>query len=327
MKSRIVALVCAAVLACSVACLAACSSSNQKSSGDISGKVVIGTLATEDILPMWVAEEEGMFTDAGMNVTIEVFQSATELIAGIVADEVDMAMTDPMVTAAIVANSGVDLQIKWITLGTTAEQGRFGIMTSADSGITSLQDLAGKGIGVGSNTILEYVMDVLMEREGIAPSDIVVEEMQKLPVRYQEMQSGAVAAAALPASLLALGEASGCVLIADDTTGENISQSVMVAHTDFLKKDNNAAIVEKIKSIWNDAVAKINANPEAYRALLVQKANLSDAVAATYPICEYPTSQLPTNKMIDPILTWMQEKGYLDKQVTYNASDGTFKVS
>ncbi|MBQ6454974.1 MAG: ABC transporter substrate-binding protein [Eggerthellaceae bacterium] len=312
---------------CLVACGQSSSGSGSNAKADVSKKTVIGTLATEDILPMWVAEEEGLFKDAGLNVEIHIFQSATELIAGVVSGEVDLAMTDPMVSAAIVANSGVDLRVEWITLGTTAQQGRFGIMTSADSGINSLADLSGKGIGVGSNTILEYVMDVLMERAGVSKENIVVTEIQKLPVRYQEMESGSVDAAALPASLLALGESQGCVLLADDTQGDNISQSIMVARTAYLEDNGGEAVAEALKGVWNDAVKRINANPEKYRALLVSKANLSDAIASSYPISEYPACQLPTNAMIDPVLAWMQEKGYLEKNLTYDQSTGAFKLA
>ena len=182
MHARVLKTIAIAVALFAALCLVACgqssSGSGSNAKADVSKKTVIGTLATEDILPMWVAEEEGLFKDAGLNVEIHIFQSATELIAGVVSGEVDLAMTDPMVSAAIVANSGVDLRVEWITLGTTAQQGRFGIMTSADSGITSLADLSGKGIGVGSNTILEYVMDVLMERAGVSKENIVVAEIQ-----------------------------------------------------------------------------------------------------------------------------------------------------
>ena len=320
-------LVCLTAMVASMAmafALAGCGSSNSSSSSSSSStkSVTIGTLATEDILPMWVAESEDMFKDEGIDATVETFQSATELIAAVNAGEVDLAMTDPMVTASIYA-SGTDVQVSWVTLGTEASQGRFGIMTS-DKNIKSLKDLAGVPIGVGSNTILEYVMDTLMEEAGVDEDDIKTEELQKLPVRYESMASGQVKAAALPASLLALGEANGYTTIADDTKGENISQSVMIVRSEFVSDEAGQNTLSALQKVWSAAVEKINANPSDYRELLVEKANLSDAIAKTYEVSTYPTCQLPEQSMVDNVLTWMKKKGYLDEGITYDASTGTF---
>lgn len=323
--SRLRSAICAILTVALVVMIAGCgaSSSDDASGGASSQKVVIGTLATEDILPMWVAQDQGMFERAGLDVEIVTFQSATELIAAISSGSVDFAMTDPMVAARLCA-SGTDVRMEWVTLGTTASQGRFGIMTSADSGITSLSQLAGVPIGVGSNTILEYVTDRLLEQAGVPDDQIEIEELQKLPLRYQAMTSGQVQAAALPGSLLALGEAQGCVLLADDTQGDNISQSVMVVRTDYLESDGGEEMVTQLEGIWDQAVDLINADPESYRGILVQNANLSDEVADTYPISEYPHATRPTSDMVDPILEWMVEKGYLEQPLTYDPSTGAF---
>lgn len=309
----------AAALAC-VFALAGCGSSATNTETKANSQIVVGTLATEDILPLWVAEDEGLFGTFGVDARVEVFQSATELIAAVNSGDVDLAMTDPMVTASIYA-SGTDVKIDWVTLGTTASQGRFGIMT-ADPSITSLSDLAGVPIGVGSNTILEYVMDTLMERAGIAEDQIAKEELQKLPVRYQSVASGQVKAAALPASLLALGEANGMRVVADDTSGDNISQSVMISRGDF--SSTRSKELDGVKQAWNKAVTEINANPESYRSLLVSKAQLSDVIASTYKVSEYPEAQLPTQEQVDNVLKWMVKKGYLSNSISYDAATGSF---
>ena len=298
----------------------------KKDEGDGPRRVVIGTLATEDFLPVWVAQEEGLFNPEVLDVQVQVFQSATELQAGIKSGQVHLAMTDPMVTAGIFV-SGTNVRIQWITLGTTAAQGRFGIMVNAENhaaGYTSLKRLADMPIGVGSNTILEYVMDTLMARAGVAEKHVKKTEVQKLPLRYQNMMDGVITAAALPASLLALGEANGCVCVADDTTGDNISQSVMIARADWLDSDPDKVLLGALMAGWNEAVGHINASPDAYRALLVEKANLNEVLAETYPVSTYPGCQLPTNEMIDPVLDWMSTKGYLEYPITYDAATGAF---
>lgn len=281
--------------------------------------IVVGTMATEDILPYWVAEAEGLFEEAGLDVEVQVFQSAQELSTALTAGAVQMAMTDAQVASSLTAG-GCPMTLAWVTLGTEADQGRFGIMANPDAGITSLSDLAGVPIGVGSNTVPEYVMDRLMESAGVAADDIMGEEIKKLPVRYEMMTTGQVKAAALPGALLALGEAQGMVLVADDTQGENISQSHMAVRTEWA--DANADTLAKMAEVWNTAAARVNAAPENYRALLIEKANLSDLVAETYPIATYPETMVPIANMVEPVLEWMDAKGYLTASVTYDAETG-----
>jgi NitT/TauT family transport system substrate-binding protein len=286
-------------------------------------EVVIGTMITEDFLPMWVAEQEGIFEQEGMKVQLVAFQSAQELTAALAADEIDMAMTDPMV-AATLSMGGTEVSLEWVTLGEVAQQGRFGIMTSPQRGVRTLKDLAGKPIGVGSNTMLEYVMDRLMEGTGVSEDQVIKEEMKKIPVRYEMMANNQVAAAVLPASLLYLGEQTGMILVSDDTKGQNLTQSVMIARKGFTDTDAGKQALDNIRSCWDKAVGMVNANPSSYRLLLVEKASLPELIADDYPISNYPLAKRPTNAMIDPVLDWMLHKGYLEASLRYDSATGSF---
>ena len=296
-----------------------------ESSDPISKKVVIGTMATEDILPMWVAEAEDIFAEQNLDATIETFQSAQELSTAVVSGAVDIAMTDIMVSATLAA-AGTPVTMEWVTLGVSAQQGRMGIMTSPESGITSLKDLAGVPIGVGSCTVLEYVMDNLLLEAGLTEDQIVSEEIKKVPVRFELMSSNQVAAAVLPGSYLALGEATGMKLLADDSSGTNLSQSVMIVRSDFSRTTAGIAIGESLARVWDTAVERINADPEAYRSLLIEKAQLSDLVKDSYVISVYPKTQRPNAGLVTPVLDWMYKKGYLETELIYDYSTGSFKT-
>ena len=286
--------------------------------------VNIGTMVTEDFLPGWAAEAKNLFPDS-VKVTITTFQSAQELSTALTSGDIDMAMTDPQVSAALTAG-GTEVQLRWITLGATPKQGRFGIQVGPDSQIASVDQLRGASIGVGSNTVPEYVMDKLLEAAGIGQNDFTKEEVKKMPVRFQMMTSGQTDAAALPASLLALGEAQGCKTIVDDTTGENLSQSVMVARADFAQEDGAEDAIATVQEGWDAGAKAINADPESFRDLLVEKAQLADPLKKSYPISEYPVDTKPTSEMIQPQLDWMLEKGYLKSPLTFNEDKGTFEA-
>jgi NitT/TauT family transport system substrate-binding protein len=304
--------------------LVGCSSSDTTDdSSSAVPAIIIGTMPTEDLLPFFVADDQSLLVSDVLNASIQVFQSAQELSVAITSGDVQFAMTDPMVAASLFA-AGTDITMEWVTLGADSSQGRFGVQTSASSGYTSLSDLADVPVGVGSNTVPEYVFDVLMHRAGIADDRIVSEEIKKLPVRFQMMQSNQVAAAALPGSMLALGEATGCITLADDSSGENISQSVMVGNTTFVSTTAGDAALKALEGVWNTCVGMVNDDPDAYRDILVAGASLPDAVASTYPIATYPEVVKPSADVVGPILDWMQGKGYLTTPLSYDESTGTF---
>lgn len=285
--------------------------------------LVIGTMPTEDTLPYYVAADQDLFAQAGLDAHIEFFQSAQELSVAITSGDVQLAMTDPMVAASLFA-SGTEVTMEWVTLGTDASQGRFGVQVGPDSTVQSLSELAGIGVGVGSDTVPEYVFDVLMQRAGVPDDQIVGEEIKKLPVRYQMMASGQVAAAALPGSMLTLGEANGCRTLADDTTGENISASVMVAAPDMAASDAGSATLTLAEQVWDEAARMVNDDPDRWRDVLIANANLADAVADTYPVPTYPTCERPAATLVEPILDWMVAKGYLGSPLGYDEATGSF---
>ncbi len=317
---------------CALGGLSACAGSGS-GSGAAGGMVKIGSMPTEDILPFWVAERDGLFAKHGVEAEIALFDSAQSLSAAITAGEVALAMTDPMRTVKLV-ESGADLTMEWISLGTDASQGRFGVLAKADARFSTLREMttvgSSRGVGLAANTVPEYVFDKLCEQEGFDAAAIPVEEVPSLPDRYSLVASGQLAAAALPGSMLALGEANGMKVIADDTKGDNISQSVIVA----VRGKVGSGQLEALRGAWDEAADAINAAPGEFRALLAEKANLNDTIKDSYPISTYPhasadsgASAYPPASLIDPQIAWMKKKGYGGEGIAYNEADGSFVAS
>lgn len=322
--------------------------SGQGQSGLSSKTVRIGTMPTEDILPLWVAEDsttssQNLFQAAGIDAEIVVFDSAPALSAAIIAGEVDMAMVDIM-RAVKLCESGAPVVLEWVSLGTDASQGRFGVMAAADAPYSTLKDLAdqaaenpdsmaAKGVGVAANTVPEYVFDKLCEEAGLSDDAIPTQEVASLPERFSLMVSGNLAAAALPGSLLALGEAQGLKLLADDTSAStNISQSIIIATQSFAEK--NQETVEAVAKVWDKAAQAINNDPQSYITLLAENANLNAVIAEIYPVSVYPMALLSNGKLahpaasyVNPQIEWMHAKGYSAKNVEYDETTGQLKIN
>ncbi len=98
------------------------SSTGSSAGAGVNARTVrMGTMMTEDFLPGWVAAKEQMFP-ASVNVEVTEFQSAQELSAAMTAGEIDMAMTDPQVSASLTAG-GTPVRMRWIALGSTPQPG------------------------------------------------------------------------------------------------------------------------------------------------------------------------------------------------------------
>jgi len=105
--------------------------------------------------------------------------------------------------------------------------------------------------------------------------------------------------------------------VGDDTkAASNLSQTVLVISDDFLAKSGGTATKDAVLAAWDLAVNDINKAPDAYRGLLVEKAQLPTQLATTYKINVYPTAQLPTDERVDATLGWMRAKGYLKADLT-----------
>lgn len=287
--------------------------------------IKIGTLTTEDLLPLWVAEQKGYFAEEGVSsVEIVTFQSPLEVNAALTSGSIDAAMGDALNAAALFAG-GTEVRMPFVTLGEDPTQGRFAVVASPGSSATSIEDLAGVPVGIGSNTILEYMFDTMMAEAGVAEDKVLKEEIKAIPVRFEMLMAGQVKAAALPASFVSLAEKQGAVVVADDTKGDkNLTQSIFMVTEEYMDAPGGAETIEAVMRVWDRAVDDVNANPDEFRQTLVEKAKLPEVLKDSYAVSTYPMAKLPTSGMVDPLLTWMKSKGYLTVDLTYDDSNGTF---
>jgi len=281
--------------------------------------IKIGTLATEDSLPLWVAEKMGYFATEGIpKVEIVEFQSAQERDAAFASGAIDAFMGD-IIAAANLEGSGKKVTIGTVMLGADQSQGRFGVVVPPKSTVTDLKALAGVPVGTSSATIQEYVLDGLMKEAGVADDQVKVEEVKKVPVRFELLMAGKLKAAALPEPFLSLAEAGGAKTVGDDTKATaNLSQTVLVFSDDYLAKTGGNATKVAVLKAWDIAANDINKTPDNYRTLLIEKARLPQPLATSYKVQTYPQAAPPKQADVDAILAWMTAKGYLKGDVVYD---------
>lgn len=295
-----------------------CGCSNDTDTGGQTVK--IGLLSIDDSLPFFVAEQEGIFQELGVDVELIPFDSALDKETALEAGEIDGDMTDLVVTG-LLKKGGLDVKIVETALGAVPAEGRFALLAAPNSGITDMNGLKGKSIAIGNNTIIQYIGDRICYMNGFTDEDIVTENIPDLVLRMETLLSGGVPAAILPDPLASVAVNNGAILLVDDTkltadgSPVNLSQSVVIFSQSAIdaKSDAIALAMEG----YRQAKEKINANPDNYRTALQEFTSIPEGLAATYAMPAYTAGALPTEAEVNAVFKWMFEKGLTDEEYNY----------
>lgn len=265
----------------------------------------LGIMPDADSLPFMVAEAEGLFTKNGVAVELISFANAQERDAAIQAGRLDGAISD-LLAASFLAAGGFDMRV------TSATDGRYGIAAAPGSGIANAAGLAGKKIGLSSNTIIQYSVDAITTAAGLPASGYNAVAIPKMPVRMEMLLAGQVDAAGLPEPFLTTAIQRGATLVGT-TEQFHIDAAVIVFSRAVL--DSRLAEVRNLYTVYTLAAEKINANPESYRGFLVEKARFPAEVKDAYRFVKYRKPTLPDAAQVQAVLTWLKARGLLSKDL------------
>jgi len=287
--------------------------SNRGPEAATSTSLKLGVLSLEDILPMVVADEKGYFAAEGLQVELIPFQSAVESQSAIQSGQIDGMMTD-MIVAALLKDAGTDLKVTSVTLEATGDRRRFAIVVAPGSDITTLADLKGKEVGISFNSIIEYTTDIMLRRHGIDPGEVVKTAIPKIPVRLEMLINNNIEAANIPDPLIAFAEFNGCRTIVDDR-GLSISQAVLVMTDKTLAEKKEA--LQGFYRAYAKAVQEINSNPQAFKDTMVANISIPAPIVDAYQVPTFPEPKLPGEEEVAGVLNWLQEKGAISRDITY----------
>lgn len=274
----------------------------------------IALLPILDSLPFHVAEDQGLFTEAGVAVEAVPVGSAVERDQLMQSGHID-AMLNEMAGAANFNRDRIRVKIVMNARSATPQSPLFRILAAPGSDIRSTTDLSGASIGISRNTIIEYVTDRLLEKAGIDPASVQKKSIPVIPERFQLLMSAQVDTAVIPDPLAASALASGATLIVDDGDFPFYSTSVISFRADTLTQKPEA--VRKFVAAWYRAAEMINQNPETYRGVMLEKIRVPENIQQTFRIPSYPVDQVPRREQWLDVMTWMVAKQLIEKPLPY----------
>lgn len=302
------------ILAFTTFIISACSQ-NTTSKEPVTLKVAV--LPILDSLPMYVAQEEGLYEEYGINVELIPVSSAPERDQLIASGQAD-GMINEIVSTVFFNAEETRVQIVRYARTATPEQHLFSILASASSNITEVDQLKNSDIGVSKGTIIEYLTDRILQKQGFSDEEIQTIAIPSIGDRLALLSSGELDAGMLPEPPTSLAQQGGAVMVIDDTTFPEVSFSTISFRKSVI--DQNGDAIKGFLAAIEEAIQHINANPEKYSTLLVEKELVPPPLVGSFDVPVYPTSGVPTRAQWEDALNWTFEKGLNESDVSYQDS-------
>jgi NitT/TauT family transport system substrate-binding protein len=270
-----------------------------------------------DTLPMYVANQEGLFAKYGVTVEFIPVASAPERDQLMAAGRADGTINETL-AVMLFNKETIQMQVVRYALRPAQGNGHFFILASAKSGISSVDDLKGVEIGVSQGTVIEYVTERLLQAGGLTAGEIKTIAVPKLPDRMALLASGELQAGVMPDPLAALVVSQGGVIVIDDSNHPEYGFSVISFRKDVIA--SSPAAIEGFLAAIEEATVLLNADAGKYKNLLIEQKLVPPSLLDAYQVPLFPTSGVPTADEWKDALNWLKEKGILATDVPYEES-------
>jgi NitT/TauT family transport system substrate-binding protein len=276
-------------------------------------KITFGVLPVMQALPLFVAQEKGLFVEEGVEVELIPFRSGLEKDAAMAARQTQGYFGD-MLTSIILGANLMPVRMVATIFNTTGDQRMFAVLAAPGMGKPSLTDLARKGIAGSSNTVIEYVTTRLLENE-TPGADLNMIETKNILARMPMLLQGQVAGAVLPEPLVTLVEEKGATVVADDR-GLGITPTTLLFTKKFI--DRNTGAVRAFLRATTRASALINQYPEMARPIMIKYARIPEPLQQSIAIPVFIPPTVPEKKLVMDVYNWLNNKGVLKTKLSYD---------
>lgn len=295
------------MLILALALAAGCGNSNDNNQKDLQ-PITIGLMPDTDSLPFIIAKEKGYFAEEGIEVNIQQYKSAMDRDSALQSGNLDGAVSD-MLAVAFAKAGGFDVKV------TSFTDGSYKLIASKDAGINNVKALAGKDVAVSRNTIIEYVTDQILAKEGMDSESINKVIIPQIPTRLEMLQNGKLAAATLPEPMASIAVSNGCTYVTgSDELGINPGVIMFTAKT----VDNKTAEIAAMYRAYNKAVDYLNnTSRDEYIDLVVEKGGFPPAAKEALKLPEYHKAALPKESDVTDCIKWLNNKGLVKEHFSY----------
>jgi NitT/TauT family transport system substrate-binding protein len=288
--------------------------------------VTVAALPSVELAGLYIAQDEGLFAQQGLHVTIEKIPSSATVLAEQQSGLVDIAAGAyiPYITA-----EAAGARFRILAEASTLEPLTGVLVTTAGSPITTIADLAGKKIGVnGTGSIGTLLIGALLQEDGISPQKVdLVTDKQGFAALPGQLQDGHYSAVFLAEPYIALAEEDyGDQVLTDFYQGSLLHLPIdgYIATQAWAQKypKTAAAFVRAIEQ----GQVLANTDRPAIEAAMEKYDNVPPEVAAVMALPPFPTGPV-VESGLQSEAALMLNVGMLGKEYTTELERGTLVAS
>lgn len=290
----------------------ACSNDTETAQGDTKGEdkptITLGAMTSTDVIPFVLIEKNKLDEKYNIDLNIEMFTAAKERDAAFQAGELDGVLSD-LIGVTLYQNANFDVKI------TGRTDGDFILVAGKDTGITRVEDVRGKSIGISENTLIDYSLDAILHNHNMELADVVTEIVPRMPDRLEMLQQGNLDFALLPEPFSTLALTNGAIQL-----GSANENGIFPAITAFSQKaiDEKAVTIEKLYVAYNEAVQYMNETDiSEYEDIVIEKAGYPEDMAGSIELPEFRLNALPPKEDIEAAIKWASARGLCSPDLTY----------
>jgi NitT/TauT family transport system substrate-binding protein len=253
-------------------------------------EVTVGLLPIMPTAALYAGIEEGFFEERGLDLTVETGQGGAALLPAVMSGEMQFATSNP-VSLLQARGEGLDVRViaHWTSALSEGETDVNGVVATADSGIESAADLAGRTVavntlnGMGGLTIREAV-----RQDGGDPDAVEFTELP-FPDMPAALEQGNVDAVWVPEPFLTMLQGAGNVVVSYSSMESVTGHPTQYFFTSGQLVESEPELVEDMTAALEETLEFAEQNPDAVKAATAEFLELPPELLEQVQLEEFGT--------------------------------------
>lgn len=261
----------------------------------------VGVLPTLDCLPLYVAEEKGIFDSIGVDVRLKYFDNSFDSDMAIMEGTIEGGVTDCVRAAWMAVKSCAVTPV-------CATNAYWQLVTNKKARLSRLSEMTDKMIAMTRFSATAMLADMAVDSSKIDKDYVFLIQINNPNTRLMMIQNNEMDAAMMAEPHASAARADGHRVLMDSRE-KGLQLGAIVFSDATLSDERRRAQAEKFIRAYDIAVEEINKHgAKHFSDIIKQRMGVSDKVVAAIPDVKFDKASAPRTTDIDRAKEWIDRQ-------------------